>query len=444
MKRSILFALVSMCAALAWGDIAFEDVIVSQAWPWSRNVVVEFVARGVTDVSQLEVAVTAGGQVVGTVPVAAYRTDPILCSNGKYHVEFDPAAVPCLAGSTRRIGVLLSASVVPADERLYYVFDLTKSPGEPRQTACITTDVLTNGVWGAWERRFWPLGEDALCWTGVTNDVRYATTHLVMRRIPAGTFKMGYAPDDDAEWAEREMPQKDVTLTRSYYIGVYEFTAAQWALATGASLNMGLGGNLARPSLNDPYDRIRGKYTGPGALYDWPNEKSIDPGSFLGRLSSRTGRAFDLPTEAQWEKACKAGTDGVYYSGERTTSRAARVKIAWCDSNSPVDGSVSNYVVHAVGGLLPNNYGLYDMLGNASEYVRDWMAGPDGPVADVDPEGPTAAGTDYWHQTGSPKRMVKGGSFCVNFHYIRAAFRTQNATAFGSYDYGYRVYMPAE
>ena len=444
MKRCILFTLVSSVAALAFGEVSFEDVIVRQLWPWSKNVMVEFVARGVTAPSQLEVAVTAGGQTLGTVPVAAYRTDPVLCSDGKHHVEFDPTAVPCLAGGTRRIGVALSAPEVPADERLYYVFDLTKSAGEPGQTACITTAALTNGVWGTWERRFWPKGEDALCWTGVTNDVKYATTHLVMRRIPAGTFKMGYAADDDAVWGERELPQKNVTLTRSYYIGVYEFTAAQWSLVTGAGQNADYGANLARPSLNDSYDKIRGTYTAPGALYDWPNEKSVDPGSFLGRLSARAGRAFDLPTEAQWEKACKAGTDGVYYSGERVTSPAARVKIAWCDSNSPVDGTTTNYVIHSVGGLLPNNYGLYDTLGNACEYVRDWMAGANGAVADTDPEGPTAAGADYWHAMGGPKRMVKGGSYLSNYHYIRPAFRTQNPTAYGQSDYGYRVYMPAE
>lgn len=445
MKRSFILACVAALSATVSAETRISDVMVHQLWPWSKNVSVEFVAHGVTGVQQLETAITVNGETVGTVPLAAYRTVSSLCGNGKYHVEFDPTAVPCLAGSNRKIGVALTVSEVPADERLYYIFDLTKTAGAPGETVCVTAAALTNGLWGTWERQFWPKGEDAICWTGVTNDAKYATTHLVMRRIPAGTFKMGYASDDDAPWKERELAQKSVQLSQPYYIGVYEVTVAQWSLLAGRGADQSLGANdLTRPTLSDSYNNIRGAYSTPGGLYDWPNETSVDPASYIGRLRGLTGRAFDLPTEAQWEKACKAGTDGVYYNGDRTTNRATRNRIAWNASNSANDAAGTNYVVHAVGLLLPNNYGLYDMLGNAHEYVRDWMAGSGGSVADVDPVGPTAAGADYWYENKWPKRMAKGGSFNTGYTYNRPAFRTQNPTILGDPSYGWRVSLPAD
>jgi len=169
--------------------------------------------------------------------------------------------------------------------------------------------------------------------------------------------------------------------------------------------------------------------------FDWPTDKTVDPNSYIGKLRTRTGAAFDLPTEAQWEKAARAGSAGVYYDGCEATHKNERNAIAWNSSNA---GSAK----HPVGQLKPNNYGLYDTLGNVWEWVLDWQAG----AVDIeakDPEGPTAAGASYW-KGSVPKRMLRGAAYDCDHTRITLHERTQNPVNESSDYYGWRVALPAE
>jgi formylglycine-generating enzyme required for sulfatase activity len=196
--------------------------------------------------------------------------------------------------------------------------------------------------------------------------------------IPAGTFMMG-SPDSDAEAYEGEKPTHHVTISQPFYLGKYPVTQAQWEAVMG-----------------DPPSRFKGNPNRPVESVSWHYVQT-----FLHQLNEREGGGgYRLPTEAQWEYACRAGTQTVRYDSDLDI-------IAWYGANS-------DNATHEVGQKLPNPWDLYDMLGNVWEWVQDWF------VEDyyrhsptVDPQGPDAGAG----------RVYRGGSWRGDAHYARAACR---------------------
>ena len=169
----------------------------------------------------------------------------------------------------------------------------------------------------------------------------YKTTKLVLRRIEPGSFKMNGS--------------YDVTITKAFYCGVFEVTQKQYELVTGSKPSNFSGDKL--PVEQVSWNMIRGN----SDTYNWPTIKTVDPNSFIGRIQARTGLNFDLPTEAQWEYACRAGTTTTYYWGNSMDGT-----YAWYSSNS-------SSTTHMVGTRTPNAWGLYDMSGNVWELCLDWF-----------------------------------------------------------------------
>lgn len=178
-----------------------------------------------------------------------------------------------------------------------------------------------------------------------------------------------------------EGPPRRVTISRPFFIGKYEVTQAQFRAVMGRN-----------PSQYEGDDR-------PVERVTWGEARE-----FLRRLSAMTGRTYRLPTEAEWEYACRAGSSGAWCCGddERTL-----VDYAWYDANS--DGET-----HAVGRLRPNAWGLYDMHGNVWEWCEDWYdASAYTGASAVDPHGPGAG--EY--------RVLRGGSYGAIAKATRSANR---------------------
>ena len=237
------------------------------------------------------------------------------------------------------------------------------------------------------------------------------TTQLWLRRIPAGTFIMGSPKDENGRWNDDET-QHEVTLTQDYFIGVFECTQKQWKLVMGD--NPSANGNDTRPVESMSYDDIRGVTDGAG----WPEHgHEVDAASFMGRLQAKTGLVFDLPTEAQWEYACRAGTTTALNSGKNLTvvdgEDPAMNEVGRYGYNQS-DGKGGYIWAHTkVGSYLPNAWGLYDMHGNVLEWCLDWY-GDYGTAAVSDPGGPTSG----------EARVLRGGYWSYNAIFCRSAFRS--------------------
>ncbi len=261
----------------------------------------------------------------------------------------------------------------------------------------------------------------------------YKTEKLVLRFIPAGTFLMGSPEDEVGHNCGYECieTQHKVTLTKPFYMGVFEITAGQYGLITGS-------GTGAKPRGYMTYNEIRG--AGNGA--SWPANSLVDSSSFMGRIRKKTGLCFDLPTEAQWEYACRAGTVSALNNGKNLTA------VGTCDNLEEIcryagtknDGRGDGTTSADVGSYSPNAWGLYDMVGNVSEWCRDWLVKDLGREDAIDPAGP-AAGTTFsfqtssrYNKTGSAKlRVMRGGNWKTSAQWQRSSLRTccSNASGYG-------------
>ena len=199
---------------------------------------------------------------------------------------------------------------------------------------------------------------------------------MVLVRIPAGTFDMG---DLTGVCTDAERPVHTVTISQPFYLGKYEVTETQWQAVLGP----------------DPMLFDRDNF--PVEQLSWN-----DCQAFCQAVQTQTGYAVRLPTEAEWEYACRAGTTTDYYFGN---DAAQLGEYAWYWDNSGIR-------LHEVGGRLPNALGLYDMYGNASEWVQDWY-GDYPATAQTDPQG--APSGDY--------RVIRGGSCCSYDYGCYSAYR---------------------
>ena len=244
---------------------------------------------------------------------------------------------------------------------------------------------------------------------GFTNEA-YKTTKLVLRRVEPGTFSMG---GSDA----RDNKPHDVALTKPFYMGLYEVTQKQWELVMGTggvSLLSSHGKGDAYPAYGVAYSDIRGAARGAG----WPSSSAVDASSFLGKLRAKTELGFDLPTEAQWEYACRAGTLTAYSCGDEAED--AR-EYMWYGANA--SGGANE-----VGTKLPNRWGFYDMHGNVWEWCLDWYSSST-PAEDEDPKGP-ASGI---------YRVKRGGGWRNSLNCCTSFYRLNYGPSFKESDYGFRL-----
>ena len=255
---------------------------------------------------------------------------------------------------------------------------------------------------------------------GIGNDL-YKTEMMLLRRIPAKgvTWLMG-SPSGEISRAASGEDRHSVTFTNDYYIGVYEMTQRQYELVTGKKLGVEDNTEELVTVTNAPtcpVDGIRWAMTrSAAAACNWvpPDQVSrTTPSSafVLGKLRALSGCTIDLPTEAEWEYACRAGTGSARYDGSNDDSTVDG--LGWHSGNS-------GGTLHPVGLKEPNAWGLYDMYGNVAEWCLDWYSpdygtGTDGTVAN--PTGPHEASPSLY------QRVTRGGSVSVGTANMRSASR---------------------
>jgi len=272
---------------------------------------------------------------------------------------------------------------------------------------------------------------------GIANDL-YKTTRLAFRLVPASLvqWRMG-APTtevgqkyDSLNYASRETPHL-VTFTSDYYMGVYPVTQRQhryfWSTNPSTATN-DWPATETHPVETVLWTDLRGWHmssdsSNPGSNYkgDWPTDgHQLSWKSALNTARNVTKiPSLDLPTEAMWEYACRAGTSTATYAGDLTVASSdasasdpALDGIAWYSANS-------GGVTHPVGLKTPNAWGFYDMIGNVSEFVLDEHASEMAAGAVIDPVGPETGAT-------YPTRGKRGGGFSTIAYQSRAAFRSGN------------------
>ena len=224
------------------------------------------------------------------------------------------------------------------------------------------------------------------------------TTGIEFILVPAGNFIMG-SPDSETDRDPDEGPMQEVSID-SFFMSVTEVTQAQWGKIMGS--------NPSKLQFGDSYPV--------------ENVSFNEVHRFLKRAFKKSQFSYRLPTEAEWEYACRAGSTTPYFCcpDEKTL-----LEYAWFGSNSGGE-------THPVKSLLPNKWGLYDMHGNINEWVADGRRGYlRVPVRN--PVGPM----------GSDKAMARGGCWLYPAQMCRSARRLQFEKDFQSYVLGFRVVLDA-
>jgi formylglycine-generating enzyme required for sulfatase activity len=227
---------------------------------------------------------------------------------------------------------------------------------------------------------------------------------LEMIAIPGGTFWMG-SPKNEAERSSWESPQHQVTVP-SFFMGKYQLTQAQYQAIMGNNPAYFKGDNLPVESVS------------------WN-----DAVAFCQKLSHRTGKNYRLPSEAEWEYACRAGTTTPFSFGDNITTDLVNY-----DGNYPYKSAPKGKYRQQttdVGIFPPNAFGLYDMHGNVWEWCEDdWHENYVNAPKD---------GSAWNNRSGNSDKLIRGGSWDNHARNCRSANRNWYSHAYRNRHYGFRV-----
>jgi len=281
----------------------------------------------------------------------------------------------------------------------------------------------------------------------IANDI-YKTTKIIMRRCPAAgvVWRMGSPTTEKGRFDNETL--HEVTFSKDYWIGVYLLTQRQYQLLTETrpSYFNNNGNYMTRPVERVSYDMMRGTTLGaawPAADQSLEVAHQVDSGSYLFLLRAKTGVQFDLPTEAQWEYACRAGESAaLFYGKELTQSEVDNGNASgmsdygwyWPDT-LPLENNTRSTETGGtlpVGRRLPNNWDIYDTIGNVWELCLDWRVDFTADPA-TDPRG--GATGQY--------RVCRGTSWSNKCRFGRSAYRHASSSgATDSNNTGFRLAAP--
>ena len=348
-----MVAVALLCSA---ATPTITGVTAQQRYPWNGKVDISYTVAG--DVpAGATLKVMATDRTANNTYTATKLSGDRALTAGTHSVVWDMDAEG-LAFKSTNVVFLITYEIV-STEATYCIIDLSAGPDASSYPVSYMTSPPSGGF----------------------NTDEYKTTKLVLRRIEAGSFMMG------------GFGFLFTTLSKPFFCGLFEVTQKQYSLVTGSNPSNFSGDKL--PVERVSYSAIRG--TSNGAK--WPSSSAVDATSFMGKLRARTGLDFDLPTEAQWEYACRAGTTTGYSYGD-----SGNGDYMWYNDNSSSE-------THGVGTKLPNPWGLYDMHGNVWEWCLDWYASS------------LSGGADPKGSSSGPYRVLRGGSWYNSAGDCTSSFR---------------------
>ena len=241
---------------------------------------------------------------------------------------------------------------------------------------------------------------------------------LELVRIPAGSFQMG-SPDTERSQRSIESPVHTVTIAYDFYMGKYEVTQAQWL----AVMDSTPGGNTWDSGQGDTY---------PAYYVSWDDAKNFITALNMHITNTGQGPAtVRLPSEAEWEYACRAGTQTRFYFGDSLSvddlceDDGIRSQYMWYCGNNSQDGS------KPVGGKLANAFGLHDMSGNLWEWCEDdWHD---------DYTGAPSTGSAWIDSSRGSYRVLRGGDWFDLAQNCRSAYRLHQWPDYGNRAFGFRL-----
>ncbi len=372
MKMMLMLAAGSLAVAAEALTLSVTNVTIAQRYPWNGLVDIDYTIA--CDDANADVWVYPVGYDADFNTSVAPRTLTGDGANGQpvkagtHRMTWNMAADMPANYNRARFSMKMHAYAGAAP---YMVIDLSPGPDAAKYTVSYLTEI--------------PGGE----WSD-----EYKTTNLVLKLVVPGTFMMG-SPRDEVGRSSDE-PLHQVTLTQPFYMGIFELTQEQYNLVMESNPSYYRNGG-SHPVERVSYETIRGSVLGAA----WPTNRHVDATSFMGKLRSRTGLTFDLPTEAQWEYTCRAGTGSALNNGLNITNKYVSAQL---NDIARYGGNGSSGHI-AVGSYRPNAWGFYDMHGNVAEWCLDW-AGTLSSSPVTDPLGWTnISGQAYY------PRMVRGGGF---------------------------------
>lgn len=428
MKSLQLFSVFAMLSVSAGAVPTVSDVAVRQVWS-ERKVVITYTLSGEDAIVTADI--TTNGVSVGVVPLRTMAGDVNrLVSIGKKRaIEWQPP----------------SGWVDPA------VVSLKVGAKVKAWTEQEPPDYMVLALDGTKERRYY-VSEDALPF-GIGSD-EYRTNSLVMRLVHASgqTFRMGAPRDEPGANVESKSHDgmRITQLSDDYYLGVFEVTQAQFAKVYGHVNDASFSNKTV--SATRPMDGVRWA----DVLLDnkWPNvdeEVAYQSSSykFFGKLRNITGlnHRLALPTEAQWEYACRAGTVSALYDGSAMSTNELGVCEAldalgrYAHNGGLVGGTAmpdfatcgTDVGTVRVGSYRPNAWGFYDMLGNVAELCMDMFNHYEEGIA-LDPVG----SENDWTEKNTT-RALRGGSWKSEATACRSASRTTSQMWMKDSGTGFRV-----
>jgi len=303
------------------------------------------------------------------------------------------------------------------DIELYAGLTITGAVGSVYQIQYATDLAQTNNA-TAWRcQEFLQLPANPYLWADKSNPATGKRFYRAVQFnapinlafIPPGTFMMG-SPTNEVDRLDREGPQTAVTISRGFWMGKFEVTQAEYLAVMGNNPSVIITGEPNRPVENVSW-------------HDATNycSKLAQQEQAAGRIP--TDSLYRLPTESEWEYACRGWTSTRFSYGDDLTY-SNLTNYGWYQDNG-------GNTTHLVGQKLPNPWGLYDLYGNVWEWCLDWYGAYPGGSA-LDPKGPAIGSL----------RVLRGGSWYSGPRFCRSAFRNVDSGAGGRFSmFGFRVVL---